>query len=328
MIKKFLDILNNSNKVAILSHSSPDGDAFGSSLMIYEFIDENFPNIEKAVFYDSYSPVSRFSPMLKEKIVNPKNIDYDTVVVVDCGDMSRFKSFSTIFDNASHTVSFDHHPNNQNYAELNFVSLKSSNCENIYNELVKTGLKLNNQLLKYCYVGMLTDSKNFTINSVTPSTHEIVAEIMKKGIDTHAIFECIYSGNEINSFKLLGYAINKTKFYLSNLVMITKLTKHDLKKFNISENDTQGLINQIFDVKDCLACFLMTPRGKYTHVSMRSKDDIDVSILATSLGGGGHKCASACDTKINTKKLKNIIIKKMEEQINNYSPKCNDVFSK
>lgn len=326
MINKLIKIFEESKKIAILTHINPDGDAYGSSLMIYEFLKENFPDCEKGLFYDTSEISPNFKNMLDGIDYNSSKEDFDTVVSVDCGDKTRFSKFSHIFENAKHTISFDHHPNNPMFAELNFVDIVSSNCENIYNVLKKTKLKLNKQLLKYCYVGMLTDTKNFTINSVSASTHKIVSEIMSEGINTHEIYNCIFDSREKSEFELLTLAMKKTKFFLNNKVMISSLTSKDFKKCGLSEDDTHGLIGELFHVKDCLACFFITPRNGKLHISMRSKQGVDVSIIAKKLGGGGHVCASACETDLKLKKAVEFLLAEIAPQTTSYVPDCKNIF--
>lgn len=327
MIHKFLKVLKESKNVAIITHTNPDGDAFGSSLMMYEFLSLNFLNVKKTILLDSPIP-ENFKPMFKDVNVKIAEDNYDCVIAVDCGDANRFPAFKTVFKNATHTISFDHHPNNPNFAEINFLDLTSSNCENIFNVFKQTKLKINTQLLKYCYVGMLTDTKNFTINSVTEKTHEVISEIMKSGVNTHEIYNCIYESREKAVYNLLGKAIKNTKFFLKDKVMISKLSSRDFKKCKLSENDTHGIIGELFQVKNCLACFLITPRNKAFHISMRSKQGIDVSIIAKKLGGGGHLCASACDTNLSLKTLKNQLLKEITPQIEAYKPVCNNIFDR
>jgi len=65
---------------------------------------------------------------------------------------------------------------------------------------------------------------------------------------------------------------------------------------------------------------LVSPREKEWHVSMRSIDGINVNMIAKSMDGGGHLCASACNTKLSTAKIKENIVKEVNKQLKKYIP--------
>lgn len=324
---KFISVIKKSKKIAIITHTNPDGDAWGSSLMIYEFLDKNFPKIEKHIFteYKTLSP--EFQLMLKGVSVNPDKNEFDTAIVVDCGDENRFTQYHDIFSKAKNTICFDHHLNNTNFCKLNYNNIVPSNCENLYNYLTSTEYELTLKFFQFCYVGMLTDTNAFTTPSVSADTYKIASEIKAKGVDTNLIYKMFYQGFEKNKYMLLGRSITKAEFWFNNKVVFINLTEKDFKDCNVAEDDTTGIINQAFAmIKGAFACFLVTPRNATKHISMRSIEGIDVSKIACILGGGGHACASATDSALNLTELKTFLKKEIKKQIDSYTPKENKLF--
>lgn len=327
MINKFLDLLKTSKSVAILTHICPDGDAIGSSMMMWDFLEQNFPNIKKAIFTEFDKLSDEFLTMSKNAVINPGDHQYDLAIAVDCGDLDRFSKYRDVFDNATHTVCFDHHKGNPNYAEINFNNIMSSNCENIFNYLYPLNLKLSTDFYKYCYVGILTDTNNLTTPLVSTNTFEVVSKILGAGVDIRAIYKLFYQGNTKNKYKLLGKSIAKAEYWFDDKVVFIQITAEELAECNTSEGDTSVIINQAFALyKNGYACFVVSPRKGKTHISMRCVDGMDVSHIARMFGGGGHACASACDTAQSVEDAKIILQNEIKKEIDNHAPKENKPF--
>ena len=327
MINKFLELVKNSKSIAILTHTCPDGDAIGSSMMMWDFLEQNFPNIKKSIFTE-YSQLSdEFVSMTKNAIINPTDRQYDLAITVDCGDSNRFSKYSDVFNNATHTVCFDHHKGNPNYAEINFNNILSSNCENIFNYLYPLNMKISIDFYKYCYTGILTDTNNFTTPLVCANTFKIVSKIVEQGVNIRAIHKLFFQGNTKNRYKLLGKSISKAEFWFDDRVVFIPITTEDLLSCNVSEEDTSVIINQAFSLyKNGLACFVVSPRKCKLHISMRCVDGMDVSHIAKMLGGGGHACASACDTTMNMEEAISILKDEIKKEIDNYCPNTQQPF--
>jgi phosphoesterase RecJ-like protein len=68
-----------------------------------------------------------------------------------------------------------------------------------------------------------------------------------------------------------------------------------MARYNCLEEDVDGLVNYPLTISgvDVAVFFRELEDGKY-RISLRSKNSIDVSQIATQFGGGGHRNASGC----------------------------------
>ena len=174
MFSKLLEIIKRCNNVAIITHDSADGDAFGSALMLHEFFSVNYPSINIDIFTDSEDINENFKVMLGNIKINPQKKNYQLAISVDCADNDRFSKYNEIFANAKYTANIDHHQDNAQYADLNFVTTTSSNCENLYNLIKSSGLKLTKRLASFACVGVLTDTLGLATPNVTSKTYELI----------------------------------------------------------------------------------------------------------------------------------------------------------
>lgn len=320
MKNKLLEFIKKSNKIAIMTHKNPDGDAFGSALAIYEFLDVYFKDKEKVIFTDFVSLGEEFKLITKGAKMNVADIEFDSAICVDISDKKLLGAYEPLFDTINNTFCIDHHKSNNNFCKINLVNCVSSNCEHLFNVFKETGLNITNKMAQYLCVGMTTDTNNFTINSVNAGTYRVIAEMEDLGVDVYGIRKIFFSGNSLEKYKIISLAMNKVEFLLDNKVMFINLIKEDFESCGLDENDTVGIINQAFYMKDAVACFLVSPRKDKLHISMRSVDGIDVSVIAESFGGGGHVCAAASDTNLNVLEIKNSILKQIKNQIRKLKP--------
>lgn len=324
-MNKFLNFINQSKSIAILTHKNPDGDAIGSALMVYEFLDTYFKGKKKAIFTEYETLSDEFKLITKGVELNPEDRDFDSAICVDTGDKYLFGIYEHVFDSAKQSICIDHHKTNTEYANISIVECLSSNSEHLYNILKGTGFAITKQIGKYACVGIMTDTNALANNNVDFNTYKTVAELAILGVDVYSIRKMFFSGNSFEKYKIIARAMSKVEFLLDNKVMFINLTKQDFDECGLHVNDTEGIIGQAFNLKSAYACFLVTPRDGIRRISMRSVDGIDVSKIAESFGGGGHVSAAASNTDLCVEQIKEQILNQIEQQIKNIKP-AKDIF--
>lgn len=322
MNKQIDKLLAKTVNVAIIGHINPDGDCFGSMCAVADYIVSKFGSAVDC-FADCNRVADEFLCFLDGLNFNPQpKAKYEVCICVDVADLSRLGKYLSVFESSEHTICIDHHPTNTQFAQINMLELRSSNCENIFYLLKDSKFKFKNSTLAKLYAGILTDTNNLTTNSVTHQTYSAVAEIIQSGVDTYKIRQYFFGGNTLPQFKLLHTAMASAEFFNNNTIMLMNLTEKDLKKCGATAEDLNPIINQAFCMKHAICAILITPRNGQFHLSFRARGNIDVSIMATKLGGGGHKPAAACSVEKVTKSMLAEIIDNFTAQINS-APKTN-----
>jgi phosphoesterase RecJ-like protein len=96
------------------------------------------------------------------------------------------------------------------------------------------------------------------------------------------------------------------------------LSQNDLLHFHSDVEDTHAFINHLLVLNNLKVACMFRDDGQSVKVSLRSTGDIDVGLMATKIGGGGH-CHSAA-TIINkngksTAEITKEVISKVQEMI-------------
>ena len=121
------DILKGKKRIALSGHVRPDGDCVGSSMGLYLYLTEQFPEIEVDLYLEkipaSFSIISRTEEI---RHTLSEETAYDLFICLDCGDEQRLGPFAPLLRQAAHTVCIDHHVSNDAFAELNYIRPEAS----------------------------------------------------------------------------------------------------------------------------------------------------------------------------------------------------------
>lgn len=290
--------LLSASKVAIFSHINPDGDTLGSSLALYRAL---VLLGKQADLYCENDVKPFYSSMLGAEKYNKPTLDrYDLCVACDCGDLGRLGSLSDVFLSAKETLNIDHHKTNDRFAKVNLIFPQaSSTCEIMFDLLKLIDEKqscIDDDVAKLLYTGIVTDSGGFSYSNVSSHTHAVAGQLLKYDFDAAAICEKYLKSITINKFYLKVRVLQNARFFEDGAIGIIRFTQEDFAITNTSEEDTDGLINNIRNIDGVQVALAITDTAVANSfkVSIRTTDIVDASAIASTFGGGGHKNAAGC----------------------------------
>ncbi len=288
-------LIGGAKTIGISSHVRPDGDAIGSSLGMYLYIRRNYPDIRVDVFLEQVIPELTFLKGSDEVNTEYKtDVDsYDLFIVTDCakdrtGDAEKF------FDAAKKTVNIDHHISNQGVGdELYIVPTASSACELVYDVLDKD--KIDIEIAKALYTGMVTDTGVFKYNNTSPKTMEIAAKLISYGFDFGSLIDHVFYEKTYLQNQILGRALLESILLMDGKCIVSVVSKQTLEFYGAKSNDLDGIVNQLLlTMGACCAIFMYEVAPLEYKVSLRSTGEVNVSEVAQMFGGGGHMRAAGC----------------------------------
>lgn len=299
-IDNIIQHLKRSNDYIVTSHISPDGDNIGSTLGIYYALKK----LGKNVFYviDDNTPQNLKFLVEDVEILTSKEFELEDycVIALDCGDKNRICLNDTLINNAKHLTCIDHHASNDYYGDLNYIDADaSSTCELVYNLLVRLEQIehidiIDEVIATALYTGLVTDTGNFAYSSTHPSSLEMGKELLLKGAKRDTIIQRVFQSNPYNYYKILGEALN-TLDIVQNKIASISITKEMLKRNSISFNDVDGITSYTRDIENVeVGILLKEKKENEVKISLRSKQYVDVSLIAQSFNGGGHVRAAGC----------------------------------
>ena len=289
MRSKIWDEIEKSNSILLLTHESPDGDAIGSVLAFYHFLTSINKSVHMVIL--DMPKIFNFLPSI-DIVVDNTCGDFDLGIVLDCSSKERIGQNEDLFSRCKRTICIDHHISNTNYCDLNLVEGSvSSCCQVIYYLFKEWNIAITKEIGESLISGVLTDTKGFGINSVDTETHQLASEIIGLGIDVHQIYDRVLCKRTMSQYELMRIAMDRLEFLCDGKIAFTYVLKEDLDKVGAVTGEHEGIVDIGRSIEGVEVSIFMREENGWT-ISLRSTGAVDVSNIAITFGGGGHKMAS------------------------------------
>jgi len=314
-VKEIFNLINNSQNICIAGHKAPDGDCIGSVMALYGFLkplDKKLTVCIDGIIPYNYKQFVDEDILLKEY----NNEEYDLLFILDCSDKERLGKFKDVFNNVKTSVCIDHHKTNEKYADINIIDpLMSSTGELLYDILKLSGQNLTKEIATNIYIAILTDTGKFSYSNTSGETHKKTAELIEFGVDISQIDNIIYNSKPSNIVKAFIDTVSSIELFYDNKFAITCITKDILEKNNAQMGDIDGVVEFLREIKEVeVSCVLKEYESNNTKVSLRSKNNIDVSTVSVKYGGGGHAKAAGFEINDTIENTKKILIETFKER--------------
>ena len=320
-LSKIKDEILKAKRIGLSFHTSPDGDAIGSTLSLLNalrYIGKDAYVISRDVIPDNFSCLS-FSEEIDGETTKPDK-NTDLVIILDCGNVERISA--DLSDYKGMIIDLDHHVSNENYGHINFVDSKAAaTCELSYLLIKELGVDFkekNSETIAIgsaVYTGLVTDTGSFRHSNVTKRTHTIAAELIDAGIENSKIHSSLFDNKPFEKVKLMGAVLSNIELALDNKVAILSIPKGMLESFNLPNADTSDIISIGLGIKG-VEVSMMLKEVEGTKSSLRSKNDVDVRKVAEVFGGGGHvKAAGLMQKNIDLETAKENLLQELKKEL-------------
>lgn len=324
--KELLNLLKESERIVLTCHVRPDGDAIGSTLGLLHLLKSM--GKQSTVVVPDKPPVSiSFLPGFKEIAVYTSHKEFcekivgesDLIICCDFNVPSRQDALAPLIQGATcKKVLIDHHTEPGNFTDLIFSYPKmSSTCELVFRIIAAMGLydKVDQDCATCLLTGIITDTRNFTVNINYPDIYDILMRLLEKDVDKDRIVKEALNTRSLNSLKLEAYAISqKMEIFPEHKCALITLNQEELKNFSYERGDTEGLVNRPLEVRGMIYSIFMREDPDCVKISARSCQNFPVSEICKILyGGGGHIQAAGGEYHGSLEECRKILINHLSE---------------
>ncbi|MFH1789534.1 MAG: bifunctional oligoribonuclease/PAP phosphatase NrnA [bacterium] len=295
--KQINDRLKSADKVIIVTHKNPDGDALGSAAALSGYLKEEKKTA--SIFCASPMPAMYdFLHHLENYTTDPsvfEDEDIDLIVVLDSGDLEHAGISGIIDEHRASIINIDHHPTNKLFGHINLVDHNaSSTAEIIFKFLNFNRARFGRKTATALLTGIITDTGNFTNSATTISAINSAGALLRQGANLRVINKAGNRNNSLDMLKLWGVVLNRLEHHEPTGVTYTYLTQKDFLKHNITHEEADGVANFMNNIDNIkIGLFVKEIEDGKIKGSLRTtRDDVDVSKIAKLLNGGGHKKAA------------------------------------
>ncbi len=327
LISKVKKAIGNVEKITIVSHVGPDGDALGSSLALWHYL----MSIEKEptiIVPTAFPNFLAWMPGADQVIIyeNDKEkadlifASSELIFALDFNTVSRMSNMAdAVLESPAKRILIDHHLHPESFAKV-LISYPeiSSTSELIFRLICRIGdfSKINLACADCIYTGMMTDTGGFTYNSNNQEVYIIIAELIKLGVDKDDIYRKVYNTFSADRLRLMGFCLyKKMKIYPAYHAALITLSGKELYQFNYTNGDAEGIVNIPLSVLGVEFSVFMREDTDKIKISLRSQGTFPANKVAADLfNGGGHLNAAGGESYLTLSET----IKKFEEALPYY----------
>ena len=287
--------LANVKTVAISGHIRPDGDCIGSCLGVWNYIQDNYPDIQADVYLEQIVPKFRFlkgADLVKTDCSEERN--YDLFISLDASDRERLGEAVKYLDTAKRSVCVDHHITNPGFADENWIVADASSASELAWEIMEEE-KISKHTAEALYMGIAHDTGVFQYSNTSLKTMQIAGSLIAKGINFSQIVDNTFYKKTYIQNQILGRALVESILLLDGRIIVGRVRQKDMEFYGAIPADLDGIVSQLRVTDGVEVAIFLYETGNHQYkVSLRSNGPVDVSAVCAYFGGGGHVKAAGC----------------------------------
>lgn len=289
---KLFSQINQSQKILLISHFNPDGDAIGSTTAFGLFLISQKKEI--AIFCASSVPVNLKHLLLTNSFSAEKLkiTDYDLIIALDCSSFDRTALQAEINTVRGRIpfINIDHHAMNSHFADLNIVEpTASSTSEIIYKIFQHKNISLTPAISSALLTGIIDDTTFFTNKLTTKRSIAIAAKLLEKGARQKQLLNNYWKRYTPDSLKKWGHVLNNLQFNPNHKSVTAVIPRFP----DLDPGIFEEFSNFLTTIHEVDLIFVLYEQANHVRCSMRSRNSkFNVAEIAIRFGGGGHPRAA------------------------------------
>lgn len=290
-----IDACRAADSFLITSHTTPDGDAIGSTLAMRGLLQALGKTDITCANHDAvprmYTWVPGADRLVRANKVRPA---YDLFIVMDVAQKERLGDIGKCIAPDQKVLIVDHHPEDNPFGALNFVDIRYAACAQIVIDLFDTaGLPIPLDAATAAYVGLTTDTGSFRFSNTDARAHRHAAKLLEAGVDAADIAARVFDVMSAAKVELLRRVLDRIERSADGKVAWTQLTAADLVEARADAEDVEGLVNFARNLEGVQAGVLFRElKPGRVKVSVRARSPLHAGQLLKPFGGGGHPGAA------------------------------------
>ena len=297
------DLLASVDRIGLLSHTRPDGDAIGSVLALGSALRGIGKNVV-LLNEDGVPDILQFLPgwtEIRTPDEFPDGVEVDALIILDTGSRQRAgETALATFRNWQTEINIDHHASNPGYGDVNLIDTSSPATGQIIYQLIREmNWPLDEIARDSLFVAISTDTGSFRFPATTAETYRIVADLVDAGANVGTLSQKLYESYPLRRLELLRELMSDMEVREEGKLAFFKLPRSVSERLQLHGTDTEGLIDLIRSIDSVQVAVLFEEmEDGRIRISARSKSpEMDVGAICSSFGGGGHTLAAGTRMK-------------------------------
>lgn len=295
-IAKVVAVIRRHRRFLIASHVNPEADALGSALALEGLLRRLGKHAQ--VINDGGVPEAlAWLPGADQVLARwSAKTPVEVAVTVDVPVFSRLGSVGPVLRRAARLISIDHHVSHENFGDLDWVDPQAAATGQMIYRLFQAVRVVPSKAEALClYAALVTDTGSFRYRNTTPHVHRIAAELLNRAqVNPMFVSQQLYEAHRASDLRLLGEVLRGLQTSPDGRIAWVQVPRAIVRR--AGQELIDELVNYPRAIKGVEVAFAMrqTSEAAEVRVSLRSKGEVDVDLIARAFGGGGHMAASGC----------------------------------
>lgn len=303
VISRIVETLAAKRRIVLTTHVNADGDGAGSEAAVAAWLTAAgkepvivnptpFPEAFRFLLDDT--PVTTLAEAAAAAALSAA----EAFLVLDTAEPSRLGKLPRAFGDRP-VIVIDHHPPSGSGVDATITLQEPDACatgELVY-DLLQVALGADavwpDAAVRGIYTAILTDTGSFRFANTSSRAHLIAADLLRRGIDTEAIYRRIFATLTPRRLEILREALATLEADPEWSIAWIAIPPETSRRLNPTTEEVEGLVEYARSIQGTEVAILFRETGdRSTKVSFRATGDVDVNRLARQFGGGGHVKAS------------------------------------
>lgn len=299
-------------RVAVLTHTKPDGDAVGSACALCLML-RALGKDAVVVIDDSISERLSFISEGVTVLRDTGGRECVTIDVASASQLGRLKDESI-------SLMIDHHALSTPFAPCYTVRDASSAGEvllGIIDELEKScGKVLTQAIASKIYAAMSSDTGGFIYSNAGAKTHREAARLIEYGIDFADVNHRLFNSKSIEELRADGAVAASIRTAFDGRVAYATLSREQRESLGIALVYFDAAVDVVRSLRGAqIAMFVRETDDGRIRASLRSTG-ANVAAVAAEHNGGGHIRAAGCSPSYKTvDEAAEALLKTIDEKI-------------
>ncbi len=279
--------INEAERILVVSHIGPDGDAIGSSLGLTNALRQVGKQVVVAND-DGVPPYLQWLPGAETIVSEVNGGEFDLMISTDSSDEERTGIAGEYGREHSKTViNLDHHPTNTYFGDIHLVVPTAVSATEIVQAWWQhAGIDIKRDVATALLTGLVTDTNGFRTSSTTTETLAVAQALMAAGASLTEVTARTLDSMTYDEFVLWKQILPTAE--LHGQVISAYVRMEDYALAGLDEGSTAGVVSFLIRITEAMIAVVFKETDDGIRLSMRAKRGYNVAEVALALGGGGH----------------------------------------
>ncbi len=286
----------SSDPLLVVCHISPDGDAIGAAVSVALYC-ERIGRRAILVNDDPILPRYWYLPKADQFLRTSQITEqFHTVVAVDCADERRMGQTISLAAPDRLLINIDHHDTNRGFGDMNLVDPKAAaTCLVLYRLFQRANAEFDEAMALAIYSGIVFDTGGFRYENTTPEIHRAAGFLLERGVQPFYVADRLLEAITPSQAQLVKLGLESLAVTPDGRVAYVAISREMFHMSGADDEDTDVLLPYTRSLVGVEVGIVFRERSDGTvKVSLRSRERVDVAVVAVHFSGGGHIRAAGC----------------------------------